>query len=105
MSSTLEGAPDISSLEFATLGNAITSRIESAPTISITRRSSEEIKNSVVIDAGRLFSTQLGSKTWMPYRNALYAGDTGWMSAFEGMEGYLNERIKVLNETVANFGT
>ena len=65
----------------------------------------EEIKNSVVIDAGRLFSTQLGAKTWMPYRNALYAKDTGWMSSFEGMEGYLNERINILNDIVANFGT
>ncbi len=65
----------------------------------------EEIKNSVIIDAGRLFSTQLGSKTWMPYRNALYAGDTGWMSSFDGMEGYLNERIKMLNDTVANLGS
>ncbi|MBR4013928.1 MAG: hypothetical protein IKJ00_06495 [Clostridia bacterium] len=59
------------------------------------------IRDSVVIDAGRLFSTQLGSKTWMPFRNSLYAGDTGWMSAFDGMEGYLNERIKILNEKVA----
>ena len=61
-----------------------------------------QIKDSVIIDAGRLFSTQLGSKTWMPYRNALYTGDTGWMSAFEGMEGYMTERINKLNDTVAN---
>ena len=61
-----------------------------------------EIKDCVVIDAGRLFQSQLGSKTWMPFRNALYAGDTGWMSTYDGMESYINQRITQLNETVAN---
>ena len=61
-----------------------------------------KIKDCVVIDAGRLFQSQLGSKTWMPFRNALYAGDTGWMSTYDGMESYINQRITQLNETVAN---
>ncbi len=59
------------------------------------------IKDSVVIDAGRLFQSQLNSDTWMPYRNAMFSGSTSWMSAYKGFKDMLKERIGRVNEFIA----
>ncbi|MBQ9112707.1 MAG: hypothetical protein IJY08_03910 [Clostridia bacterium] len=61
------------------------------------------IKDSVVFDPGRAFSPAFGALTSMTFRNCLYASDTGWMSAYKGMESTLESGAKKINDFMATF--
>jgi hypothetical protein len=59
------------------------------------------IRDGVVIDVGRLFTTELDKMSYSIYRNAINKKGEGYISAQKGTELSFKKKIQAINEAIA----
>ncbi|MGM9683005.1 MAG: hypothetical protein ACI3XQ_05340 [Eubacteriales bacterium] len=74
--------------------------------VNRTSHSNEEkimwnyIRESQIVDPGRVYSTQLKSYTWNPYRTAYREGNSGWMSVYANISPTMMTALDSINTLV-----
>lgn len=63
------------------------------------------IRDGVVIDVGRLFTTELDKLSYSIYRNAINNNGSGYASSQKGTELSFKKKIQAINETLEKLGS